>query len=161
MFVPLVILVLLPGLYWDWQLHPYQYTYYNSLVGGVAGAFRSYDGDYWLSAYKDAIEYVNQVAPENASVNVWGNKKITLPYARADLKLMVSFNTKDPGYPRNTLTDYAIISTYSNADQSCFPDSREIYQVRRGGAVLAVVKQVDKGDLIQNDQCVSGEKPVE
>ena len=36
----LVALLLLPNLYWLVTLHPYQYVYYNSLVGGVQGAFR-------------------------------------------------------------------------------------------------------------------------
>jgi hypothetical protein len=150
LFVPLVILMLLPGLYWDWQLHPYQYIYYNSLVGGVAGASRNYDTDYWNSAYREALEYVNRVAPENATVTFWSKTRTAVPYARPDLNLMSLANTQDPGYPLNTLTDYAIITTKDNADQFCFPASKEIYKIQRSGAILVVVKQVDKGDLIQS-----------
>jgi hypothetical protein len=149
LFVPLVILILLPSLYWDWQLHPYQYLYYNSLGGGVAGAYRNYDLDYWNSAYKEALEYVNRVAPENATISFWKNKKIAVPYARPDLQLLALTVTRDPGFPLNTLTDYAVITTETKADQLCFPTSKEIYRVQRGGAILVVVKQVDRGDLIQ------------
>jgi hypothetical protein len=159
LFVPLVILMLLPGLYWDWQLHPYQYIYYNSLVGGVAGASRVYDTDYWNSAYREALEYVNRVAPEDASVSFWSNKRIAVPYARSDLYLMLLANTQDPGYPLNTLTDYAVITTEDNADQFCFPASKEIFKVQRGGAVLVVVKQVDKGDLIQSENAIQWKEP--
>jgi hypothetical protein len=150
LFVPLVMLVLLPGLYWGWQLHPYQYIYYNSLVGGVAGASGNYEIDYWGISYKEAIEYINQVAPKNATVSFWGIYYLFSSYARHDLKIMWLSNPQDPGYSLNTLTDYAIISTQSNADQVWFPDSKEIYRVQRDGAVLTVVKQVNKGDLIRS-----------
>jgi hypothetical protein len=159
LFVPLVILILLPGLYWDWQLHPYQYMYYNSLVGGVTGASRKYDTDYWNSAYKEALEYLNKVAPEDASVSFWSNKKTAVPYGRSDLNLMLIANTQDPGYPRNTLTNYAVLTTTDNADQFCFPDSKEIFTVQRDGAVLAVVKQVEKGDLIENKNAIQWKEP--
>ena len=159
LFVPLMILILLPGLYWDWQLHPYQYLYYNSLVGGVAGASRKFDTDYWNSAYKEALEYLNKVAPEDASVSFWSNKKTAAPYGRSDLNLMLLANTQDPGYPLNTLTDYAIITTTDNADQFCFPDSKEIFTIKRDGAVLAVVKQVNKGDLIESKNAIQWKEP--
>lgn len=41
------------------RLHPYQSTYFNALVGGVAGADGRYETDYWLSRYKEGIERVN------------------------------------------------------------------------------------------------------
>ncbi len=147
LFVPLVILILLPGLYWDWQLHPYQYVYYNSLVGGVAGASRNYEADYWVVTYKEAVEYVNQVAPENSVVFFWATDITALPYARPDLNL-----TSDPNLEHllNTQTFYAVIPTRFTGSQFYFPRSKEIYQISRGGAVLAVVKQVNKGDLIQS-----------
>ncbi len=149
LIVSLVILVLLPALYWDWQLHPYQYVYYNSLVGGVAGASSDFETDYWTISYKEAIDYVNRVAPKNATVAFWGGQGRTILYARPDLNLIYIANTLDPGYPLNTLTDYAILSTSFNIDKFYFPGSKEVYQVQRGGATLAVVKQVNKGDLIQ------------
>jgi hypothetical protein len=52
-----VILLLLPGLVGIVRLHPYEYSYYNLLTGGVGGAFRSYETEYWLTCYKEAIEW--------------------------------------------------------------------------------------------------------
>jgi hypothetical protein len=150
LFVPLVILALLPGLYFDWQLHPYQYLYYNSLVGGVAGATRDYDVDYWNITYKEAIEYINKVAPQNATVTIWGIINTTSLYARDDLKLLKFSTSLDRDFPFNSQTDYAILTTKLNADQNYFPESKVIYEVRRAGALLTVVKQVNKGDLIQD-----------
>ena len=50
----------------DVHLHPYQYIYYNSFVGGVHGAFHNYELDYWGTSYYEAAEYVNQVASPGA-----------------------------------------------------------------------------------------------
>jgi hypothetical protein len=37
------------------RLHPYQYTYYNRLTGGLAGANGKYETDYWANSYKEAV----------------------------------------------------------------------------------------------------------
>ncbi len=42
------------------RLHPYQYTYFNEIVGGVAQAGSRYESDYWLTSYKEAAEWINQ-----------------------------------------------------------------------------------------------------
>jgi hypothetical protein len=39
-------------------LHPYQYVYYNELVGGLRGAQGQFELDYWGATYKEATEYV-------------------------------------------------------------------------------------------------------
>lgn len=37
------------------QLHPYEYLYYNSLVGGLKGATGRYDTDYWVNMMPEAV----------------------------------------------------------------------------------------------------------
>jgi len=40
-----------------WQLHPYEYSYYNRLIGGVHGAYqKGYDPEYWGTSYKEGVE---------------------------------------------------------------------------------------------------------
>jgi hypothetical protein len=146
-YVPLVILIILPGLYWDWQLHPYQYVYYNSLVGGVSGAIQDYEAEYWFVSYKEAMEYVNQIASKNSLVYFWGRYITALPYARPDLQL-----TSDPNLENMTIKQmyYAVIPTYFHGSSYHFPRSKVIYEIRRGGALLAVVKQVNSSDYLQD-----------
>jgi hypothetical protein len=48
------------------RLHPYQMTYFNAFVGGVAGASGRYETDYWLSSYKEAVEWINHRASQRA-----------------------------------------------------------------------------------------------
>ena len=38
--------------------HPYQSTYFNATVGGVAGAQDRYETDYWIASYTEAMDWV-------------------------------------------------------------------------------------------------------
>jgi hypothetical protein len=128
--------LLLPGLYWDVRLHPYQYVYYNQLVGGVGGAFRSFEMDYWATSYREATEYLNAVAPAGARVVVWGPDHLVQRYAREDL--VISEYRKEADEPQ----DFAVISTRHNKDLSLYPDASNLFQTGRDGAVFAVVKRL-------------------
>ena len=147
LFIPLVILILLPGLYWNWQLFPDQYMYYNSLVGGVAGASQKYEADYFLVTNKESIEYINQVAPENSVVYMWSSVITALPYARPDLKLTSDSNLE---HMHNTKTFYAVIPTHYSKSDLYFPQSEIIHQISRGGAVLVTIKKVNISDYLQD-----------
>ncbi|HYK08226.1 MAG TPA: glycosyltransferase family 39 protein [Candidatus Eisenbacteria bacterium] len=41
-------------------LHPYEYVYFNSLTGGLPGAYGKYETDYWGASFKEATEWVGQ-----------------------------------------------------------------------------------------------------
>lgn len=41
-------------------LHPYQYIYFNSLVGGLEGAYKKYDTEYWGASYNEAINWFKE-----------------------------------------------------------------------------------------------------
>jgi hypothetical protein len=66
----LVVIVLLPGVIADVRLHPYQYTYYNTLVGGTGGAAGQYETDYWLTCYKDAVKELAANTDESVDLYV-------------------------------------------------------------------------------------------
>jgi len=61
-------LLLIPGLVGILTLHPYEYIFYNSLIGGVRGAFRNFELDYWATSYREAMEIINPVAPPGAVI---------------------------------------------------------------------------------------------
>jgi len=127
---------LLPGLYWDVSLHPYQYVYYNRLTGGVGGAFRRYEMDYWTTSYKEATEYLNAHAPAGARLGVWGADQIVKRYAREDLEIV------DLGKVDDRL-DFAVITTRHNKDLELFPEATVVFQAGRDGAIYSVVKRLD------------------
>ena len=47
------------GLGWNadtlYRLHPDEYLFFNPLVGGLAGASRNYDTDYWVNTMPEAV----------------------------------------------------------------------------------------------------------
>jgi hypothetical protein len=131
----LAALVLLPGVGAIAALHPYEYIYYNSLVGGVEGAFRRYELDYWYTAYREALNYVNEQAPEGADIYVDGPWHVVLPFLRNDLRV----------YPRPGEAfdaSLALVSTRANQDLTYREDAPVVFEVWRGGALLAVVKDL-------------------
>ena len=84
------------------RLHPYEYLFYNSAVGGLEGASRRYDLDYWFGSMPEALDqleaYLRRTEPVDAasagpvySVAVCGerlefDKNVTLPQLRWDFR---------------------------------------------------------------------------
>lgn len=54
-------------------LHPYQYTYFNRLTGGTAGAFQNFEMEYWSTSYKEAVSRLDQ------HLNTFANPKQKYP----------------------------------------------------------------------------------
>ncbi len=133
----LCALSLLPGLAGVLSLHPYQYIYYNSLTGGVGGAFRRYEMDYWGTSFRAAADFLNRSAPPGARVVVWGPPTTFWRYARPDLQV---YHALEEGRPPSDF--YALISTRYDADLTVYPDLPILFQVQKAGAVLAVVRYV-------------------
>lgn len=130
--------VLIPGIIGTIALHPYQYIYYNSFVGGPRGALRNYEMDYWETSLKEAVEYVNQTAPQNAKILVWGPLDIVNQYAREDLEILP--NHQIDTAPTDTF-DYAIIHNAQKIAVN-LPDFEIVYTVDPEGALLVVVRKI-------------------
>jgi uncharacterized membrane protein len=63
LWIIIIFVLLTPGIWQIAHLHPYEYAYYNTIKGGVSGAFRNYESDFWLTCYKEAIEWTDKNAP--------------------------------------------------------------------------------------------------
>ena len=124
-----------PGIYAIIQLHPYQYIYYNSLVGGTGGAFRKFELDYWYTAYHDAALWLNNNASPHAKIGGEGPTYLLDAYLRSDLK---SQRTNEPGEQYNY---FAATSRY-NQDLALYPDAEIIHSIKRNGATLTAIKQL-------------------
>jgi len=140
-------------LLWDasvlYRLHPYENLYYNPLVGGLAGAFRGYDLDYWFNSMPEAIRRLEAYAKASAretgfepgqvySVAVCGERvsferTVTLPQLRWDFK------------PEWNQSEFFIAPTHMNCDQDL--DGKVVATVERFGVPLAYVK--DRRSLVK------------
>ena len=134
--IALVTLCLIPGIVGIVRLHPYEYIYYNSFIGGMDGAQGRFELDYWGTSYREAAEYVNRSAPANAIIWVEGPSHLFELYAREDLKIY-----SDHEAERADHYDYVVATTRYNLDQTSYPDAKIIYKITRGDAILTVIKQ--------------------
>lgn len=136
----LPVLCILPGIYWVIALHPYQYIYYNAFVGGVSGAEGDFELDYWLTSYRQAGKFINEHASPNANILAWGSG---YNGAREDLDVY-SF-TSDEEIEGSSLTfEYAVISTRFSSHLEILKDAPVVYEVRKNGVLLAVVKKLNR-----------------
>lgn len=132
----LIALCLVPNLIGIISLHPYEYIYYNRFIGGVDGAAGRFELDYWGISYREAAEYVNQVAPPNATVWLEGPAALFQLYAREDLKTYSSNEAE-----RADHYDYVIATTRYDLDEKSYPDAEIIHKITSGNAVLTVIKK--------------------
>lgn len=124
------------------RLHPYEYLVYNSLVGGLGGASRRYDLDYWFGSMPEAINqleaYLRRTEAGDInkptqvySVAVCGErlpfeKAVTLPQLQWDFK------------PEWKQSEFFIAPTHLNCDGDL--DGRIVGTVERMGIPIAYVK---------------------
>jgi hypothetical protein len=134
--VLLLFLILLPGLYANVTLYPYQYIYYNQLVGGVRGAYRAYELDYWDLAFKEGQSYINQTADANANIFVGDSKPSAQKFARPDL-IFNAFGGRKKNWQKY---DYILVSTATNSDEK-FAEFPTVFVVERAGVPFVYVKK--------------------
>jgi hypothetical protein len=132
----IVAALVLPGIVAGIQLHPYEYIYYNSFIGGARGAQGRFEMDYWATSYRAAMNYVNSVAPANAKIFAAGPSYIAAIYARPDLKIYMDIDM------HTQVFDYAITTTRYGLDQTDFPDATIVYTIEREGVPLTVIKKI-------------------
>ncbi len=125
----------LPSAYGLIQLHPYQYAYYNSFIGGTGGAFRTYETEYWLTCYKEALEKFDKT-----QVNLFVKREPYIAAYYADKNIAIrdyraEFGKIQPG-------DYVLVNTRTNEDIKTFRDAPVVLKITRAGAVFCEVKKI-------------------
>lgn len=136
---PAAIAALAAGLVWNAatlvRLHPYEHMFYNRFVGGLPGADRRYEMDYWVNMMPEAVQalesYLNlahEKSPKSYTVGVCGEQFSFEVYA--DKRLRAS-----PGWLE---ADFFIAPTQLNCDK--LVDGRVIAKIERMGVTIGVVK---------------------
>ena len=134
----LIAAIAFPGIYASVKLYPYEYVYYNSLVGGPAGAANRYELDYWRISLREAALELNELAPPGATIIVTRSAGLFAKYARPDFiidKPINSILNLNGGY------DYVVqVARWRAWD--LYSDTKDIVLIQRAGAVLATAKAV-------------------
>ena len=129
--------LLLPGMLGIARLHPYEYTYYNSFVGGTEKIFRNYETDFWLTCYKEAVEELNQ---ETAPLTLYVHREAYL----ADYYANDNITVRDRRGIDDEIQsgDYLLVNTRTNEDRRFLNDVPPFIQVQRGDALFCIIKRV-------------------
>ena len=120
------------------QLHPYEYAYFNSFAGGVKGAFRTYETEYWLTCYREAVLELNQKASPGTQLYVRREPYIAAYYASENVTIRdyrTELNQIQSG-------DLVLANSRSNEDLKYLHDEPAYLTVSRMGADFCVIKQV-------------------
>lgn len=122
-----------------YHLHPYEYLYYNQVVGGLEGASRRFVTDYWVNIMPEAVEelhdYLDRTEPETAQTNVYrvavcGERVSYEEYARPNLQWIRMYDWR--------LADFYIAPTHMNCDRNLA--GKVIAKIERMGVTIGVVK---------------------
>lgn len=136
----LLILAVLPGVTGIVKYHPYEYTYYNFATTAIQPIFRHFETDYWATSFKDVSLFLNENAPQDSQVIVWGPGQLIRRYVRKDIQVSRFDDLIDNSYASHPY--YLVLTTRYDMDQKFFPENDPIYSVQHNGSVLAVVKYI-------------------
>ncbi|MGE5464017.1 MAG: hypothetical protein ACM3PS_11720, partial [Syntrophothermus sp.] len=137
-YAGLCLLILLPGLLAILRLHPFEYTYYNSLVGGTDKAFRNYETDYWLTCYKEAVEKLDSSTALPATLFVHREAYLAKYYAKANITVQDQRGAAGP----MKSGDYILVNSRTNEDRRILKDIPPLIQVKRGNALFCTIGRV-------------------
>ena len=132
----LILVLAAPGVVSIIRLHPYEYVYYNSFAGGVGGAFRRFELDYWGISYREIALELNKIAPPNSKVWLTGPTHIFETYARSDMDIYSTYEVE-----RADHYDYVVTLSRHQDDLLVYPDAPITFSVTRDGAILGVIKK--------------------
>jgi len=132
------LVLILPGIIGIYKLHPYEYAYYNSFVGGTDGAFRDYETDFWLTCYKEAVEEINKLSTAPVTLFVYREAYVAASYASDRINVQDLRNRHD----KFQSGDHILVNSRTNEDRTTYVDVPNVMSVKRGEATFCVVRQI-------------------
>ncbi len=119
------------------SLHPDEYVYYNTLVGGVEGAAQEYELDYWGNSYREAVQRLAAYVREEEART--GARRTYRVLVCAEGSSAAYFFPSDLVLARNEFdADFYISVTRLGCDREYA--GKTIIAVERNGTTLSVVK---------------------
>ena len=133
----LALLLLLPGLLGIMEMRPYEYAYYNQFAGRAGGAYRVYETEYWLTCYKESLEWVRANQP-GKTVHIQREFPLAAYYGDG-------LTLKDLGpetEPDIRPGDLLLFSTRANLDiRSVYRNLPVLKSIGRQGADFCLIKE--------------------
>ncbi len=141
------VVMLLHPIQFAIQNYPYQYIYFNQLVGGVRQTYGNYELDYYFTSYKKAYDFIDNHISDNPEI-VAANFVIPEYYHEKPYRPKL-LNYYDRA---NSDWDYAIIcNTFLDPYQlqkNIWPPDNVVYiEEVDGKPILVILKRESKVDL--------------
>ena len=142
----LILLLATKPLYWIVKNHPNQYVYFNELTGGINGAYKEYETEYWCNSMKQAVEWLieNEEFGEE-KIRIAANFEITTAQYFANKypeKIQMLWTRENEKYKEKW--DYAFFGTRGMPKQlieASFPPKGTIHMIKADTVpLLAIVK---------------------
>lgn len=128
------------------RLHPYEYLFFNPIVGGLSGAAQRYDTDYWVNGMHEMVSELESFldreqprSPRTYFVAVCGERLPFEKEAAAGARLKWATDS-DPA-------DFFIAPTHQSCDTAI--DGKVILKIERLGVPIGVVK--DRRLIVQQE----------
>jgi len=134
----LIALVLLPGIVAGIWLHPYEYIYYNVLVGWTGQVGRQYETDYWFTSFCEAGRYLDSIAPAGASVAVTEDDARTL-FVRCSHNNFLMYVERADKSQINP--DFSVVNSRYDDDLDYFRKMKLIDVIGRGQAIFEIIRK--------------------
>jgi len=96
------------------NLYPYQYIYFNRLIGGLSGAYKNFETDYWGASFKEAVTWLKTNEARSSGVPGVHGEKYTI-YSCADPYISTPYFTDNMIYVKDiTQAEYFICYSRTN-----------------------------------------------
>jgi hypothetical protein len=118
------------------MLHPNEYVYYNAFVGGVEGAQRKFNLDYWANSYAEAVQGLEDHLRAQYGLD-FEEREFTVAVCGPPYSAQYYFPGNFRFIQEDDQADFFIAFTKDDCDRSL--PGRPVYQVERMGALLSVV----------------------
>lgn len=128
------------------ELHPYQYLYYNPLVGGLSGAAGRYVTDYWVNIMPEAVDDLEDYVARLDETAGGGLPRYKVAVCGERLPFEKEANSRLQWTADWSKADFFIAPTHMNCDRALA--GVEIATIKRLGARIGTVK--DRRALVRS-----------
>jgi len=120
------------------RLHPYEYLYYNDLVGGLPGAARRNETDYWVNMMPEAVEQLEEFIDKQPGAGAASRRRYTVAVCGERFSFENEADTNLQWTPDWSKAEFFIAPTHLDCDGASA--GKVIARIERLGVLIGVVK---------------------
>jgi len=131
------LMLLLPGIVAGIWLDPYEYVYYNALVGWTGNVGRKYETDYWNTSFCESAQYLSKNAQEGSSIGFTDSIAAIIFSECTDKKFEIVIERVENSHQS---LDYSVVSTRYDDDIDYFRTMTPLKMIERGRTPFLLIR---------------------